>query len=52
MKKKQGKMAQIFHSKKVDFENELDSLSEDTFLSKMKSFLYLEPSRNEELQWL
>ena len=37
-------MAEIIHSKKVDFENELDSLSGDTFSSKTKSFLYLEPS--------
>ena len=36
MIKSQGKMAQIIHSKIEDFENELDSLSEDTFVSKMK----------------
>ena len=36
MIKSQGKMAQIIHSKIENFENELDSLSEDTFVSKMK----------------
>ena len=34
--KNQGKFAQIIHSKLEDFEDELDSLSEGTFLSKTK----------------